>query len=142
VLSWGMLMKILDKLYVLEMPYKKGKDHLISKIGETTQENMEKRIAGFSFSSKFKGREGEIEIVETYETYLAKALEPIVKRELLKRGYKKVMDKNLGRGYTEWYDCEGSKIISCVLYAFQFIYEKDEKVKAKIQREIDKNVQE
>jgi len=136
-----MLMKILDKLYVLEMPYKKGKDHLISKIGETTQENMQKRISGFSFSSKFKGREGEIEIVETYETYLAKSLEPIVKRELLKRGYKKVMDKNLGRGYTEWYDCEASKIVSCVLYAFQFIYEKDEKIQAKIQREIEKNVQ-
>lgn len=133
-----MLMKFFDKLYILEMPYKKGKDKKIAKIGETTVEKMEKRIAGFGFSSRFKGREKEITVVKTFETLLAKALEPIVKRELLKRGYKRIMDKNLGRGYTEWYDCTGQQLLSCVLYAFNFLYNKDRILREKINNEMEK----
>ena len=51
---------------------------------------------------------------------------------LLKRGYKRIMDKNLGRGYTEWYDCTGQQLLSCVLYAFNFLYNKDRILREKI----------
>ena len=48
------------------------------------------------------------------------------------------MDKNLGRGYTEWYDCTGQQLLSCVLYAFNFLYNKDRILREKINNEMDK----
>ena len=66
--------KFHDKVYALEL---KLTDEIRSKIGYTTLEKMEKRIAGFNFSSRFKGLEKQIVPVYTSENLIAKSIERI-----------------------------------------------------------------
>ena len=65
-----------QKLYVLAL--KNRSENYISKIGET-KDQLEKRILGFGFGGKWKGREKDVEIILELDTLLGKALEDIVK---------------------------------------------------------------
>ena len=76
-----------QKLYVLAL--KNRSDKYISKIGET-KDDLSKRIVGFGFGGKWKGREKDVEIILELDTLLGKALEDIVKGLLLKN-WKKIV---------------------------------------------------
>ena len=56
-----------QKLYVLALKNRSGK--YVSKIGETKEE-LGKRIVGFGFGGKWKGREKEVEIILELDTLL------------------------------------------------------------------------
>ena len=73
-----------QKLYVLAL--KNRSEKYISKIGET-KDQLEKRILGFGFGGKWKGREKDVEIILELDTLLGKALEDIVKG-LLQKNWK------------------------------------------------------
>ena len=90
-----------QQIYIVAL--KNRSNNYITKIGETEQA-LEKRIVGFGFSGKWKKREKDVEIIEKIETFLAPSLEKLVKKQLMKKwADTRLMDKNLGRGYTEWY---------------------------------------
>lgn len=110
-------------LYVLEL---KTDSQIYSKIGET-QQNLNKRISGFGFGSKFQGMEKDVRPVIKMETLLAPSLERLVKKLLQKKKYKKLQlkDRNLGRGYTEWYIMESSTMVALVRNAFKQLYKDD-----------------
>lgn len=112
-----------QKLYVLAL--KNRSDKYISKIGET-KDDLTKRIVGFGFGGKWKGREKDVEIILELDTLLGKALEDIVK-EILQRNWKdnQLKDRNLGRGYTEWYFMNPSSMVGIVKKAFDILYTKD-----------------
>ena len=112
-----------QKLYVLAL--KNRSNNYISKIGET-KDDLEKRIVGFGFGGKWKGREKDVEIILELDTLLGKSLEDIVK-EILQRNWKdnQLKDKNLGRGYTEWYFMNPSSMVGIVKKAFDILYTKD-----------------
>ena len=60
-----------QKLYVLAL--KNRSENYISKIGETMQKtNSKKRILGFGFGGKWKGREKDVEIILELDTLLEK----------------------------------------------------------------------
>ena len=119
-----------QKLYVLAL--KNRSDEYISKIGET-KDQLEKRIVGFGFGGKWKGREKEVEIILELDTLLGKALEDIVKG-LLQKNWKdnQLKDKNLGRGYTEWYFMNPSSMVGLVMYAFKKLYNEDNYLSLKL----------
>ena len=112
-----------QKLYVLAL--KNRSDKYISKIGET-KDDLSKRIVGFGFGGKWKGREKDVEIILELDTLLGKALEDIVKGLLLKNWKdNQLKDKNLGRGYTEWYFMNPESMVGLVMVAFKILYSKD-----------------
>ena len=119
-----------QKLYVLAL--KNRSDKYISKIGET-KDDLEKRIVGFGFGGKWKGREKEVEIILELDTLLGKALEDIVK-SLLQKNWKdnQLKDKNLGRGYTEWYFMNPSSMVGLVMVAFRKLYNEDNYLSMKL----------
>ena len=119
-----------QKLYVLALKNRSNK--YISKIGETKQD-LEKRIVGFGFGGKWKGREKDVEIILELDTLLGKSLEDIVK-EILERNWKenKLMDRNLGRGYTEWFFMNPSSMVGIVKKAFDILYTKDTYLSVKL----------
>lgn len=119
-----------QKLYVLALKNRSGK--YVSKIGET-KDQLEKRIVGFGFGGKWKGREKEVEIIMELDTLLGKALEDIVKG-LLQKNWKdnQLKDKNLGRGYTEWYFMNPSSMVGLVMVAFKILYSKDNYLSLKL----------
>ena len=91
----------MQQIYIVAL--KNRSNEYITKIGETEQE-LEKRIVGFGFSGKWRKREKDVEIIEKIETFLAPSLEKLVKKQLMKKWKEhRLMDKNLGKGYTEWY---------------------------------------
>ena len=59
-------------------------------------------------------------MVGEYETPMAKTIEHYAKK-IADRHYDKVMDKNMGSGYTEWYFCSPLEMRSCVLNAFKYV---------------------
>lgn len=119
-----------QKLYVLAL--KNRSDNYISKIGET-KDDLTKRIVGFGFGGKWKGREKEVEIILELDTLLGKALEDIVK-SLLQKNWKdnQLKDKNLGRGYTEWYFMNPSSMVGLVMVAFKKLYNEDNYLSLKL----------
>jgi hypothetical protein len=64
--------------------------------------------------------EKDVVIVGEYQTPMAKSIEHYAKK-IADRKYDKVMDKNLGSGYTEWYFCSPLEMRSCVLNAFKYV---------------------
>lgn len=119
-----------QKLYVLAL--KNRSDNYISKIGETKLD-VEKRIMGFGFGGKWKGREKDVEIILELDTLLGKALEDIVKDLLLKNWKEnRLMDKNLGRGYTEWFFMRPESMLGLVRVAFKKLYNEDNYLSVKI----------
>ena len=119
-----------QKLYVLAL--KNRSDNYISKIGET-KDDLAKRIVGFGFGGKWKGREKDVEIILELDTLLGKALEDIVKG-LLQKNWKdnQLKDKNLGRGYTEWYFMNPSSMVGLVMVAFKKLYNEDNYLSMKL----------
>ena len=119
-----------QKLYVLAL--KNRSDNYISKIGET-KDDLAKRIVGFGFGGKWKGREKDVEIILELDTLLGKALEDIVK-SLLQKNWKdnQLKDKNLGRGYTEWYFMNPSSMVGLVMVAFKKLYNEDNYLSMKL----------
>lgn len=119
-----------QKLYVLAL--KNRSNNYISKIGET-KDDLTKRIVGFGFGGKWKGREKDVEIILELDTLLGKALEDIVK-SLLQKNWKdnQLKDKNLGRGYTEWYFMNPSSMVGLVMVAFKKLYNEDNYLSMKL----------
>ena len=119
-----------QKLYVLSIPKKKT---IISKIGET-QIDMKKRITAFGMGGKWKGMEDSVKIELEMPTLLAPAIERQVKK-ILKGKWrdKQIKDKNMGRGYTEWYDIAPSSMKGIVFKSIQIIYKEDRLLKRKLQ---------
>jgi hypothetical protein len=119
-----------QKLYVLAL--KNRSENYISKIGET-KDDLTKRIVGFGFGGKWKGREKDVEIILELDTLLGKALEDIVK-SLLQKNWKdnQLKDKNLGRGYTEWYFMNPSSMVGLVMVAFKKLYNEDNYLSLKL----------
>ena len=67
-------------------------------------------------------------------TLLAPAIERQVKK-ILKGKWrdKQIKDKNMGRGYTEWYDIAPSSMKGIVFKSIQIIYKEDRLLKRKLQ---------
>jgi hypothetical protein len=122
-----------QKLYVLALKNRSGKS--ISKIGETRQD-LEKRIVGFGFSGKWRKRESEVEIILELDTLLAPTIERIVK-DTLQKNWKEnqLKDKNLGRGYTEWYFMKPTSMVGIVIRAFRTLYDTDKYLSIKLKGE-------
>tara|TARA_B100000900_G_scaffold14619_1_gene11707 strand:- start:1709 stop:2092 length:384 start_codon:yes stop_codon:yes gene_type:complete len=119
-----------QKLYVLSIPKKKT---VISKIGET-QIDMKKRITAFGMGGKWKGMESSVKIELEMPTLLAPTIERMVKKILAKNWKdKQIKDKNMGRGYTEWYDIAPSSMKGIVFKSIQILYRKDRLLKKKLQ---------
>ena len=118
-----------QKLYVLSIPKKKT---IISKIGET-QIDMKKRITAFGMGGKWKGMENSVKIELEMPTLLAPTIERLVKKTLQKNWKdKQIKDKNMGRGYTEWYDISPSSMKGIVFKSIQTLYRKDRLLKRKL----------
>ena len=78
-----------------------------------TKEEMKKRITAFGIGGQWKGREDEIKIELEIDTLLAPTIERMVKKTLQKNWKdKQLKDKNLGRGYTEWYRMKPNSMIN------------------------------
>ena len=119
-----------QKLYVLSIPKKKT---LITKIGET-QVDMKKRITAFGMGGKWKGMENSVKIELEMPTLLAPTIERLVKKTLQKNWKdKQIKDKNMGRGYTEWYDIAPSSMKGIVFKSIQTLYREDRLLKRKLQ---------
>ena len=120
-----------QKLYVLSIPKKKT---LISKIGET-QVDMKKRITAFGMGGKWKGMEDSVKIELEMPTLLAPTIERRVK-SILKSNWrdKQIKDKNMGRGYTEWYDISPSSMKGIVFKAIQMVYREDKLINRYLKR--------
>ena len=120
------LFKYLDsitpKIYILSL----GIDITIAKIVYTKKE-IEKRIRDYKFSGEWKGREGEIKIHAIFENPKAETIEDYAIAILNRQGVEKTNDKNLGGGYTEWYNCSPTKIQSSILLAIRYLerYKRD-----------------
>ena len=119
------LFKYLDlitpKIYILSI----GNEVTIAKIGYTKKE-IEKRIKDYKFSGEWKGKESEIKIHAIFENPKAEAIEDYTIAILNRHGIEKTNDKNLGSGYTEWYNCQPTKIQSGVALAIRYL-ERDKK---------------
>ena len=120
-----------QKLYVLSIPKKKT---LISKIGET-QIEKKKRITAFGMGGKWKGMEDSVKIELEMPTLLAPTIERRVK-SILKANWrdKQIKDKNMGRGYTEWYDISPSSMKGIVFKAIQMVYREDKLLRRYLKR--------
>ena len=100
--------------YIVSLPIER-----MTKLGYTNV-NAKIRVSRFRFSHDLTGMEKDVVIVGEYETPMAKTIEHYAKK-IADRKYDKVMDKNLGSGYTEWYFCSPLEMRSCVLNAFKYV---------------------
>lgn len=114
-------------LYVLQL---KRNSKLFSKIGET-QQDINKRIAGFGFGGKWKGLEKDVKPFTKYETILAPTLEREVKKILKRKKWKSLQlkDRNMGRGYTEWYFMTPKQMNGIVVKCFDKLKKNDPYIK-------------
>lgn len=117
-------------LYVLQL---KTNSELFTKIGET-QQDLPKRIAGFGFGGKWKGLEKEVKKYRQYDTLLAPTIEREVKKILRKKKWKilQLKDRNMGRGYTEWYIMSPKQMNGIVVKCFDKLYRTDPILKRKL----------
>ena len=116
--------KLSDKVYALEIDlntlFENTPKRVRSKIGYTTKD-MDKRISGFRFSGNLRGKEHLVKKVFVSKNILAKSIERIAVEIAILRGYEKVLDKNLGLGYSECFYCSGEQIKSCILQAYKIV---------------------
>lgn len=117
-------------LYVLQL---KTNSELFTKIGET-QQDLPKRIAGFGFGGKWKGLEKDVRKYREYDTLLAPTIEREVKKILRKKKWKSLQlkDRNMGRGYTEWYIMSPKQMNGIVVKCFDKLYKNDPILKRKL----------
>ena len=112
-----MKINLFDKVYAIEL--KLDKDSL-SKIGYTTHEKMETRIA--SFRPIGIDLNADNVKVKFHETLFAKSVERLAKEIAIERGYPKTNNRNLGNGWTEWFGTPENPITqndiwSCIMEA-------------------------
>ena len=100
--------------YIVTLPIEK-----ITKLGYTNV-NVKIRVSRFRFAHDLTGMEKDVLIVGEYHTPMAKTIEHYAKK-MADSHYDKVMDKNMGSGYTEWYFCSPDMMRSCVLNAFHYV---------------------
>ena len=100
--------------YIVTLPVEQ-----MTKLGYTNV-NVKIRVSRFKFAHDLTGMESDVVIVGEYETPMAKTIEHYAKK-IADRHYDKVMDKNMGSGYTEWYFCSPLEMRSCVLNAFKYV---------------------
>ena len=100
--------------YIVSLPVER-----MTKLGYTNV-NTKIRVSRFKFSHDLTGMENDVVVVGEYETPMAKTIEHYAKK-IADRKYDKVMDKNMGSGYTEWYFCSPLEMRSCVLNAFKYV---------------------
>ncbi len=114
-------------LYVLRL---KRNSKLYAKIGET-QQDIHKRIAGFGFGGKWKGMEKYVKPYRKYDTLLAPTIEREVKKILRRKKWKSLQlkDRNMGRGYTEWYIMSPKQMNGIVVKCFDKLKKNDPIVK-------------
>jgi len=117
-------------LYVLEL---KRNSDTFTKIGET-QQDLPKRITGFGFGGKWKGMEKNVKAFRKYDTLLAPTIEREVKKILRKKKWKclQLKDRNMGRGYTEWYIMSPRTMNAIVTKCFDKLYRTDPILKRKL----------
>ena len=100
--------------YIVSLPIER-----MTKLGYTNVDT-ETRVSRFKFSHDLTGMEKDVEIVGEYKTPMAKTIEHYAKK-IADNLYDKVMDRNMGSGYTEWYFCSPFEMRSCVLNAFKYV---------------------
>ena len=100
--------------YIVTLPIEQ-----MTKLGYTNV-NVKIRVSRFRFAHDLTGMEKDVVIVGEYQTPMAKSIEHYAKK-IADRKYDKVMDKNMGSGYTEWYFCSPLEMRSCVLNAFKYV---------------------
>jgi hypothetical protein len=100
--------------YIVTLPVEQ-----MTKLGYTNVD-VKIRVSRFRFAHDLTGMEKDVEIVGEYKTPMAKSIEHYAKK-MADHHYDKVMDKNMGSGYTEWYFCSPSEMRSCVLNAFKYV---------------------
>ena len=84
---------------------------------------------------KWKGMEDSVKIELEMPTLLAPTIERRVK-SILKANWrdKQIKDKNMGRGYTEWYDISPSSMKGIVFKAIQMVYREDKLLRRYLKR--------
>jgi hypothetical protein len=114
----GLFNEIADReksiCYIVSLPIER-----MTKLGYTNVDTKT-RVSRFRFSHDLTGMEKDVEIVGEYETPMAKTIEHYAKK-IADNLYDKVMDRNMGSGYTEWYFCSPFEMRSCVLNAFKYV---------------------
>ena len=100
--------------YIVTLPVEQ-----MTKLGYTNVD-VKIRVSRFRFAHDLTGMEKDVEIVGEYKTPMAKSIEHYAKK-MADHHYDKVMDKNMGSGYTEWYFCSPAEMRSCVLNAFKYV---------------------
>ena len=100
--------------YIVTLPIEE-----MTKLGYTNV-NVKIRVSRFRFAHDLTGMEKDVVIVGEYETPMAKSIEHYAKK-IADHHYDRVMDKNMGSGYTEWYFCSPDMMRSCVLNAFKYV---------------------
>ena len=100
--------------YIVTLPIEQ-----MTKLGYTNVD-VKIRVSRFRFAHDLTGMEKDVLIVGEYQTPMAKSIEHYAKK-IADRHYDKVMDKNMGSGYTEWYYCSPLEMRSCVLNAFKYV---------------------
>jgi len=114
----GLFTEIADReksiCYIVSLPIER-----MTKLGYTNVDTKT-RVSRFRFSHDLTGMEDDVVIVGEYETPMAKTIEHYAKK-IADNLYDKVMDRNMGSGYTEWYFCSPFEMRSCVLNAFKYV---------------------
>jgi hypothetical protein len=114
----GLFTEIADReksiCYIVSLPIER-----MTKLGYTNVDTKT-RVSRFKFSHDLTGMEKDVEIVGEYKTPMAKTIEHYAKK-IADNLYDKVMDRNMGSGYTEWYFCSPFEMRSCVLNAFKYV---------------------
>jgi hypothetical protein len=100
--------------YIVTLPIER-----MTKLGYTNVD-VKIRVSRFRFAHDLTGMEKDVLIVGEYQTPMAKSIEHYAKK-IADSHYDKVMDKNMGSGYTEWYFCSPDEMKSCVLNAFKYV---------------------
>jgi len=100
--------------YIVTLPLEQ-----MTKLGYTNVD-VEIRVSRFRFAHDLTGMEKDVLIVGEYQTPMAKTIEHYAKK-IADHHYDRVMDKNMGSGYTEWYFCSPDMMRSCVLNAFKYV---------------------
>ena len=105
-------------LYVVSLSnYPKGEISTTDTItkGGYTEDDIASRITKFNFSGKLRGKEKDVSIDYRHYRFNADSLEKLLHLVLKIKGVERVNDRNLGKGYTEWYFCSPKQMNAHVL---------------------------
>lgn len=111
----------------------------LAKLGYTDK-GVKQRLSTIKFSGRMKGLEKGINIEYTFPRKDAKTIEYYA-HIFAKQNYLKPMDKNLGGGYTEWYEATPRQMVAMVLLACRFVKWETKKAKNKIEENETSHIQ-